>query len=187
MLVDEPIFESDDTQLTVYARVQSGVRRQLLFWGLMCIVGTAVAMILVPGLRNFYQPMDVVVPAIAVLTGVGLIIAAGRPNPQLVVLAQVDREEGTIRVTGDAAPIMEGKSRTVWLDEVASIVFGLTRYEFEDKKGVSVEAFTVCLRLFDGSVLPVVEASPLKQELFEVAKALSAVSQAPIEQAGLGA
>jgi hypothetical protein len=187
LLVDDPIFESNDTELSVYARQKSGVRRKLVFWGLMCIVGTAVAMLLVPSLRNFYEPMDVVVPAIAVLTGVGLLVAAGRPNPSLVLLAHVDREEGTIRVTGDTAPVMQGQERVVWHDEIASIVFGLTRYEFEHKKGVTVEAFTVCLRLFDGSVLPIVEASPLKQELFEVAKALSAVCHAPIEQAGLGA
>lgn len=187
MLVDDPILETTESALTVSARQQSSVRRKLLFWGLFCIGGTAVAMLLVPSLRNFYEPMDIVVPGLALLVGVALLLAAARTTSTLVELARVNLQEGTVVITGDVAPIMQGQSRRIWMDEIASVIFGMTRYEVESRKGVTVEAFTVCLRLFDGSILPVVEASPLKQELFEVAKALSAVCHAPIEQAGLGA
>jgi hypothetical protein len=89
-------------------------------------------------------------------------------------------------VSADVGPQMDGKSRTIWLDEIAAVVFAMTRYQVGRRQEVTMEAFTLCLRLFDGSILPVVEASPRKRELFLLAEEIAAAAQAPLEQAGLG-
>ena len=176
-----------DAALFVRARQPNPVRRKQIFWGLTCLGVTAACLALVPSLRNFYELSHVIPVATAILVGVVLLASAGRPKPELITLARFDLDQGMVLIHGHVAPQMDGEPRTVWLDEISSIVFGMTRHPVGNRPGVTMEAFTLCLHLFDGSVVPIVEASPKKLELYQIGKTLSELTHAPLQQAGLGA
>jgi hypothetical protein len=101
LLVQEPILHATERTLTVYALQANAARRKLIFWGLTCLGVTAVCMILVPSLRNFYDPLDAIIPAVAVVLGVVLLALAGRPRPALIQLAKMDLETGVVTSAGE--------------------------------------------------------------------------------------
>ncbi len=148
--------------------------------------GTFLMMMLVPSWRDFAEPVNMVVPLMTFAFGAILLAVGGRPTRREISLARVTPQDARLHIYPQASSMMEGQTRSVWFDEVEAIWFGMTRFELEQGSEVKVEAYTACVKLWDGSVIPVVEASLDKKVVFDVAAIVSQSVGAPLEQVGLG-
>jgi hypothetical protein len=185
---DKPsVQESSDGWVVVdHRKVHPGAR--MGFWGGLMMGGSSVSCLAVPVLRRFEDMGWTLLVVATFALGAMLLVAGGKPEEKIVELAHLDADHAEIHVRAEASALMPAGGRAVGFDEVRSVVFGATRFPPDlAKPEIKVEAFTVCLELYDGSVLPVVEASPQRVESFQVARFLSHATGAPMLQAGLGA
>lgn len=100
-------------------------------------------------------------------------------NAKEIEVALVDANKGTL--------IVHSSSNTSQysLAEIEEVVFGMVQFPVEEGKSINVHAFTLLVRIGD-LMIPIVEASPDKGELFAVTKLMSEISGAPIIQVGDG-
>lgn len=160
----------------------------LRFWGGLAIAAALAIFVLRPQLHDVSDPWGLAMVVGVAAVGAVMIAAAGRPKTSRVNLAEVRLDEGVVEIFPEASTEFTDLRRTVWFEEVAYVVFGLTRFPLHSGKGAPrVEAFTVCLHLFDKSVIPVIEATTDKSNGFLIARQLSEALGVPIEQAGIGA
>jgi hypothetical protein len=111
---------------------------------------------------------------------VALITARFGPRTSLVPvsLARIDLQLRHIEVEG-AAPLH--------FAEVSEVVYAMVKYPVDmSARAVKVDAFTVMLRNADGDLLPLLEASPDKNEVFMIAKACASWTGLDITHVGLG-
>lgn len=150
-------------------------------WGMWGAVSAAVVSfltLLFEGWRGFHNWTTV---AIAVLLmAAALITARFGPRTSLVPvsLAKIDLRARAVTV-GDHPPLP--------LSDVHEVVYAMVKYPIERHAGaVRVEAFTVMLRNANGDLLPLLEASPDKNEVFRIAKACASWTGREITHVGLG-
>ena len=186
-MIDKPTIRADgDSTLLVDLRTLA-IGQRLRFWGMLLIGGSVLMTIMVPSWRNFDEPLDAFIPLLTVAAGAVFILLGGRPGVTEVPLARLMPLDGLVRIYSNASPVLEGRDRDIWTDEVREILFGLVRYPRDlARPEVTVEAFTVCLNLYDGSIVPLVEAAPDKLVTFNIARAIGAALDVPVSQTGLG-
>ncbi len=160
----------------------------LRFWGGLAIAAAAALFIIQPRLHGVGDAWGFAFVVALAATGAVMIAAGGRPATLEIQLAEIRPDDGQIEIFPEASTEFDDLRRTIWFEEIAHVVFGMTRFPLHKGKGAPrVEAFTVCLHLFDGSVVPVVEATTDKNNGFLVARQLSESIGVPIQEAGLGA
>lgn len=185
-MIDNPIVRLDGQRLLVIDMRRHHPGAALSFWGVVVMLGVVIAMLLIPSWRQWSEPSGLVVPLMTFAVGTVLLMIGGRPRLREVMLAEVALEDRQLTVWPAASSLLEGKARRLWLDEIDTLLYGLTRFPLEREGGVEVEAYTVCLRLFDGAIIPVVEATVDKKVALDVASALSRALEIPVEQVGIG-
>ncbi len=157
------------------------------FWGGLLMALSAVACIMIPGVRRFEDMTGVILVLSVAAVGAVMLLLSGRPTIETIPLASLDLDHGRMKIYQEASSVIPPEGRELWFDEVRHVVFGMTRYPMDERKpDIRVEAFTVCLEMMDGAVLPVIEASPEKLASYKVATWLSEATRAPVLQAGLG-
>lgn len=188
MLRENPEIRPWASGALVVDRRQDHAGQRWRFWGGVLMGLAAVIVIAVPALRRFEDTAGMVMVLAVAALGAGLIMLGGKPQERVVELARLDTDRGVVHILPEAALVYQGQGRQVHFDEVKHIVFGMTRYPLDmERPDIKVEAFTVCLELFDGAVLPVVEASSDKMHSHQIATFLSQALRAPVLPAGLGA
>ncbi len=185
-MIDQPVVELHGDRAVVLDRRVHHPGAKTRFWGGLLIALAILGCILVPSVRNFDEPIDILVPLVTAVAGAVMLLVSGKPSTRDVSLAEIQLEDSVIHVTGNAAKVMPPQGRNILVDEVENIIFGMTRYPLENDKRVRIEAFTVCLSLFDGSIVPVVEATTEKVAAYRVAKFLSESLRLGIIQTGAG-
>lgn len=160
----------------------------LRFWGALAIAAAAAIFLLRPSLHGVSDMWGFALVVATAAVGAIMIAAAGRPQTREIHLAEIRPDDSLVEIFPEASSEFDGLRRTIWFEEIAHIVFGMTRFPLHSGKNAPrVEAFTVCLHLFDGSVVPVVEATTDKNNGFLVARQLSESLGVPIQDAGLAA
>ena len=186
-MIEEPTTRPEGSTTLIFDHRTATSGQRLRFWGAFLIGATALMTVAVPRWRSFDEPIDLIVPLVTVAVGSILILLGGRPTRLEVPLARLMPQDGLMRVYASASEVLEGQDRDIWMDEIREVLFGLTRFPLNPARPeITVEAFTVCLLLYDGSIVPVVEATGDKLVAFNLANAMGESLGVPMSQTGLG-
>ena len=173
-LVFKPIVHliaPDTFRLMGEQRDESIVPWGFWFGAIFATIGAAILVYF--GSLGFWSVGETALGVGAVVTGLLFFRYGVTSRLRELELAMIDGPRGTLALVGKPQ---------FSLAEIEEVVFGLTRYP---EAGVKVQVFTLLIRVGD-TLFPVVEASPDKGLLFEVAKVISRLSGAPLKQVGEG-
>ena len=156
------------------------------FWGGLLIALAVLGMILFPEQRST-EPAALLLPVITAATGTVLLVAAGKGEVKAVALAHLDHNVGVLEVFSSASSLLEGQDLEIWLEEIQDVLFGMTLWHRETNARDKSRAFSVCVRLYNGSIIPIIEATAGAEVAFRIARTLSDNVGVPIHQTGMGA
>jgi hypothetical protein len=187
MWIERPVWVGSMQEARLVDRRSHHPGQRWRFWGGLLMALSVASFLFVPSLRRFDDLGEVALALGTAAVGAGVMLFAGKPTVREVELALVEPDEGWMEIRPAASSVLP-QGRALRFEEVRHVVFGMTRHPMElERPQIKVEAFTVCLELHDGAVLPVVEACPEKLTAYQVATFLSQTLRAPLLQAGLGA
>lgn len=138
------------------------------FWGGVLVVVVAVSLIL--SAQSVYNLWDILWAVAALAFGMLLYRYGKRSSLREEVLCEIDMQRQTIAWPSgsDAGPEL-----VVGLDEINELVFGMTDFPLTQKRqDVQVDAFTLLVRDDKDRLIPIVEATPHKEEAHTIAKIL---------------
>jgi len=184
-MIENPQTAVRDGALVVLDNRTHHPRSNMRFWGGVLIALAVVSMLVFPEFRGT-DPTHLMVPAVTASVGTTLLLLAGRAKQQRVPLAELHPERGLLQIHPAASTQFADLQRHIWFGEIHDVLFGMTRFPASEGSSIMIEAFSVCVRLYDGSILPVVEATPDKGPAFVIARELSETLGVPIHQTGLG-
>ena len=153
------------------------------FWGGLFFVGLAV--VLLASAQNIYSMWDTFL-AILGLTAGALMYRYGRKSTlDDVQLCEIDGRRRIIHIPQGA---QSGLVEThISFDEVTEVVFGMTKLPVDDRtEEVRVEAFALLVRTDDDSLIPIIEGSPYKEEVHELGKFVSSMTETKMTYVGRG-
>jgi len=188
-MIEQPRISHDPAQHTLSIVDDRADRRgsALRFWGGVAIAVAAVIYFVNPNVRGVGDGAELILVLATAAVGAVMIAFAGRPKRLTVKLAEARVEDARIQIFPAASSQFKGLQRDIWFEEIGAVVFGMTRFPRDEGRNAPlVEAFSVCLRLFDGSVVPLIEATTDKSQGFLVARQIAETVGVPIEQTGLG-
>ncbi len=151
------------------------------FWGGLLVF--VVAILLILGARSVYNVWDILWALVALSFGIFLYRYGRRSSLREQVLCEVDIDRRIL-----SWPFATGEGELALpFDEITEIVFGMTDYPLsEQRKDVHVHAFTLLVRDADDRLIPVVEATPHKEEAHTIAKILANELEMRISYVGKG-
>lgn len=152
------------------------------FWGGLLVL--VVLGLLIASAQTVYNMWDIVWFLAALAVGSLLYRYGRRSSLREDVLCEVDLERRTLAWPGAE----EGDGELVlYFDEINEVVFGMTDYPVSrSRQDVQVHAFTLLVRDADDRLVPVVEASPDKEETHTIAKILGNELNLRISYVGKG-
>ena len=155
------------------------------FWGIVLIGVALFSLIVFPEHRST-DPASLMLPLLTAATGTVLLVTAGKGSIEPVALAHIDSKAGTLEVFARASTLLEGENREVWIDEIHDVLFGMTLWPSGKETRIKSRAFSVCVRLYNGNIIPIIEATTREEAAFRIARTLSEVAEVPVHQTGMG-
>lgn len=152
------------------------------FWGGLLALVVAVGLVI--GAQNVYSVWDIAWAVAALAVGLLFYRFGRRSSTCEELLCEIDlgREALSWPTDGPGEGVL-----TVGFDAITELVFGMTRYPVSEKRrDVDVHAFTLLVRDDDERLVPVVEASPDKEAVHEIAKFLAQQLRTHITYVGVG-
>lgn len=154
------------------------------FWGGVLVVVTLGMMI--AGAQNFYSLSDMLLAGLTLAVGFLLYHFGRRSSLGESVLCEIDAGWGRLRWPAGALPD-ENEERVLGMDSVTEVVFGMTRLPVaSDSRDVRVDAFTLLVRTEAEELIPIIEGSPYKGEVHEIAKFVAELTGEPLTYVGRG-
>jgi hypothetical protein len=155
------------------------------FWGGMLVA--FVAILLIADSRSVYQIWDILWALVALSVGVAMFRFGRRSSRREVILCELDLERETLSWPGQSAanstiltnsagssPQPATGELVLGFEEISELVFAMIDFPLSTKRNdVDVHAFTLLVRDASERLVPVVEATPNKEEAHEIAKVLS--------------
>lgn len=169
-----------------YAVEAKREERGLIPWGFfggLLFVGVLFAAIV--GAGNFYTFWDILWVLLGLTAG-GLMYRFGRHSSlRETLLCHIDTRRGVLEWPEGA---QSGLGEMVLgFDDVTEIVFGMTALPVDaGTPEVRVDAFALLVRSSDEELIPVVEGSPYKENVHELAKFLAAETETELTYVGRG-
>jgi hypothetical protein len=178
------------------------------FWGGLIVVVVSVLLIL--SAQSVYNVWDLLWGLVALSFGIFLYRYGKRTSLREEVLCEVDLERQTFswptvrredkagqqagqqadKQAGEQAIQQQGQHAgelVAHFDEITEIVFGMTDFPLsESNQDVQVHAFSLLIRDDNDRLIPVVEATPHKEEAHTIAKILGNELQMGITYVGKG-
>lgn len=183
-LVFDPVLRQvGASQFRVEGKQETTQRVAWGFWGAVLAVGAVTSGLV--GQYSVYSVMDVLWVLVGVAVGV-LLYQYGRGSTlDEVVLFEIDQRREVVRWPNDDSD--EEWGHEVPFDRVTEAVFGLTRLPVsESTAGVNVDAFTFLLRVDDDTLRPVVEGSPYKGDVHQIAQFTAEMLDVELTYVGRG-
>ncbi|WP_168210997.1 hypothetical protein [Persicimonas caeni] len=151
------------------------------FWGGLLVFVVTVLLIL--SAQSVYNVWDILWALVALSFGVFLYRYGRKSSLREEVLCEVDIERQQL-----AWPTAPGAGELALpFEEITEVVFGMTDYPLsESRSDVHVHAFTLLVRDADDRLIPIVEATPNKEEAHTIAKILGNELQMHISYVGKG-
>jgi hypothetical protein len=152
------------------------------FWGGLLVL--VVLGLLIASAQTVYNVWDIIWFLAALAVGSLLYRYGRRSSLREEVLCEVDLERRTLAWPGAE----QGDGEIVlYFDEINEVVFGMTDYPVsKSRQDVQVHAFTLLVRDAEDRLVPVVEASPDKEEAHTIAKILGNELNLRISYVGKG-
>lgn len=154
------------------------------FWGGLLAVAVGAVVLAWEGLTGLWAFWDLIGALAAVAVGLLMMRFGARTSLTEEPCAEVNVQTRRLRLltSGEEVALPD-----VSLDDLEEIVFGMTRYPVSrDRGAVKVEAFSLLVRHNSNTLIPIVEASPDKDELFGVARFLAGTTGLRVTQVGRG-
>jgi len=160
------------------------------FWGglLLAFVGY----FLITGSQGFWSLWDILWALVALTVGLLLFRFGRRSSRRLGVLCVLDFERELIiwPVEQQASPNSTQNSigsgdLVLNFDEIEEIVFAMIDYPLS-KDDIEVHAFTLLVRYGGDQLVPIIEATPAKEDAHEIAKMLASQLRLNISYVGNG-
>jgi hypothetical protein len=183
-LVYEPtLYQTGADQYVVEAKRE---KRGLIpwgFWGGLLFVGVAITVL--AGAQNIYSLWDILLALVGLTAGALMYRYGRRSTVTEITLCEIDRRRGTLHWPDGA---QSGLGDTLLpMDKVTEVVFGMTRLPVDEKGGSArVDAFALLVRTSDDELLPVVEGSPYKGHVHEIAKFIADATDTDLTYVGRG-
>lgn len=158
------------------------------FWGGLLVL--MVLVFLVTGARYVYEIWDILWALTALTIGVAMFRFGRRSTLEQQTLCEVDLREQRIVWPGfssaGAAPT-RADQLSLHFEDLSEVVFAMTDYPLSARKNdVRVDAFTLLVRDRFERLIPVIEATPNKNEAHQIAKILGGQLGLPISYVGKG-
>ena len=183
-LVYEPtLYQTGPEQFAIEAKRE---RRGLIpwgFWGGLLFVG--VALILIAGAQDIYTSWDFLLALLGLSAG-ALMYRYGRKSTlDETLLCELDGRRRSIHWPEGA---QSGLDETyLSFDDITEVVFGMTKLPVDENvTGVRVDAFALLVRTTDDELIPVVEGSPYKGNVHEIAKFVAEATETELTYVGRG-
>lgn len=161
------------------------------FWGGLLLA--FVAYFVITGAQGFWSVAEVVWAMVALTVGLVLFRFGRRSSRRLDVLCTLDFEREMLvwpteePATPGAISSAGGGELVLQFDEITEVVFAMIDYPLSQRKGdVDVHAFTLLVRDGAERLVPVIEATPAKEEAHEIAKMIAAQLRLNISYVGNG-
>ncbi len=152
------------------------------FWGGFLIVLVLALVVVFRGATGLYSTWDMFWVMIGVTIGALMFKAGRRSSQSKELLCEIDLvQQMMLWPTGGETML------AVPFDEITELVFGMTYYPVSQQRSdVMVHAFTLLVRDRQNRLIPIVEASPDKEETHEIAKFIGYNMKLPLTYVGLG-
>lgn len=178
-LVYKPTLRGTGHLVELNAKRANPKKRPWGLWGAVTAAAGSFGLFTYEGARGFHD-WNTVMVAIVVL---GFALMAARFGP-------MDSMEDTHLATFNLAERkLEVKGAEGQLDfsEIDELVYAMVKYPIaENERKVKVDAFSLLVRTPEGDLLPIIEASPDKNAVFNTARAVSQWTGHEITHVGLG-
>jgi hypothetical protein len=138
------------------------------FWGGILVL--VVAGLLFVSARSVYSMWDLIWALGAIAVGLLLWRFGRRDAMEDASLLEIDLERQQLMW------LTEGQGQgglTLDFDQITEVVFGMTAYPVSDPDDVKVDAFTLLVRDDRDELIPIIEATPHKEEAHEIGKFLA--------------
>lgn len=152
------------------------------FWGAFLMVMVLALVVVFRGATGLYSIWDMFWVMVGLTIGALMFKAGKRSSQSKELLCEIDLvQQMMLWPTGPETML------AVPFDEVTELVFGMTYYPVsEQRSDVMVHAFTLLVRDSQNRLIPIVEASPDKEETHEIAKFIGHNMSLPLTYVGLG-
>lgn len=162
------------------------------FWGGILIA--FVAYFLITGSQGFWSVLDVAWAMVALTVGLVLFRFGRRSSRRLEVLCTLDFEREMFvwptekdASTGAAQSSLGSGDLVLNFDEIGEVVFAMIDYPLSQRKNeIDVHAFTLLVRDAEERLIPIIEATPAKEEAHEIAKMIASQLRLNISYVGNG-
>ena len=186
-VVERPFaFSPKPRTLVVVDRREREVGRPLHIWAFgAAVVGLAAffALTSVSSLRGVGPVLSVV----SIAVGLGLIMLKGRPERERddVPLLWLNASLGALRVREGSEQRSLSESSTIAFDDVHEVLFAIRDVPTGRGRAL-VEGAAVFIRLYDGTVWPVIPATLAKREAYPIALGIAQRLGVGVKQVGSG-
>lgn len=152
-------------------------------WGGVFAAAVGVGLIIYEGVTGLWAFWDLTGAIAAIVIGLLLMRFGRRSSLEPEPCAEIDLEQRTLRLTSSAEVALP----IVSLDDITEVVYGMTSFPVSSaENAIHVDAFSLLVRYGDNLLLPVIEVSPDKDELYMIARFISQVTRTPLTQVGAG-
>jgi hypothetical protein len=185
LVYDPNLVPASRGSYTIVGRLEDSRLIPWGFWGGVLMVVVIAALIVFRGSTGLYSMWDLFWTFLAIVIGAGMFKLGARSSlrPHRLVTIEVDR--GMLvwenRHNEDAPSIV------LPFEEITEIVFGMTNYPLSPtRKDINIHAFTLLVRDGNERLIPIIEASPNKEETHRVAAALAQLLKQQVTYVGIG-
>jgi hypothetical protein len=183
-IVYEPtLYQNGPEQYVVEAKRE---KRGLIpwgFWGGLLFVG--VAFTVLAGAQSIYSFWDILWALVGLTVGALMYRYGRRSTVTEITLCEIDRRRGALHWPGGAQSGLE--ETLLSIEDVTEVVFGMTRLPVDESStSARVDAFALLVRTSNDELIPVVEGSPYKGNVHEIAKFLADATDTDLTYVGRG-
>lgn len=183
-LVYEPtLYQVGPERYTVEAKREHRGIIPWGFWGGLLFIG--IALIVIAGAQDIYSSWDFLLALLGLSVG-ALMYRYGRKSTlDETLLCEIDGRRRTLHWPEEA---QSGLSETyLSFDDVTEVVFGMTKLPVDENVAdVRVDAFALLVRTSQDELIPVVEGSPYKGNVHEIAKFVAEATETELTYVGRG-
>lgn len=156
------------------------------FYGGLLIAVVALMVVLFRGATGLYSTWDLFWVVLAISVGAIMLKVGRKSSLRRELLCEVDTL-GQMLLFPANHDDPNSTMLAIPFEEVSELVFGMTRYPISERRvDVKVHAFTLLVRDAHDRLIPVVEASPNKQEVHQIGSMLAQLVGMPMTYVGHG-